>query len=573
MTLDQIHVTLQKNFLKYHSLSEIRFVTHKQRQKQNPDLNNPDASTKGKSPEIQEDPKTTTVTTKYVIISFFDQNEAKLVLENHIPKTTSNFAILNARSQIALDATDDDSYIKPGDFTDHKAKKSQRDALTVLVTNIPLSFDNKTIHTALSKYGNVVEVRLRTKGIWQQAFVAFDHVDSVNIFRTNWGIVYLKHFLKVAPLQLSNEDFQLRTKHTLKLTGLPHGTTVIDLIDIINATKAKAINIPRSVKSYQGRPYAFFNFESEAALRLALQTEYAIAKADLSWVTIQTKVCGICGSPSHMAKTCPKNNRTTNKKYQELYYRYKPANYKKLVPNKPKQSRQQTQQQQGRRPWNAANNRLNTYYADAAAGKSNDVNQDKGLNDSVHNPRTNGRHSDPKRGKNFEQSVLDALDNINNKFDEFAKRLTVLERRLADMEAEFNYNDDQYLDGRLDEEDMVTMPQPPPRVISDSWMDDNENETETNFDSSAFEYEASFKTPYVSPHAKFTRPAQDAFTSPEENDNSKRLRLENEQLKQRLASQSKDLLDVRKEMTTLIHEVRSSSSSNESTRATTRVTQ
>src|SRR2546429_261542 len=297
MTLDQIHVTLQKNFLKYHSLSEIRFVTHKQKQKQNPVLNDPDVPTKEKSPEVQEDPKTTTVTTKYVIISFFDQNDAKLALVNHIPNTTSHFAILNARSQIALDITDDNSYIKLADFTNHKAKKAQRDALTVLVTNIPLSFDNKTIYTALSKYGNVVDVRLRTKGIWQQAFVAFDHVDSVNIFRTNWGIVYLKHFLKVAPLQLSNEDFQLRTKHTLKLTGLPHGTSVINLIDIIDCTKDKAINIPRSVKSYQGRPYAFFNFESEAALRLALQPEDTIAKADLSWVTIQTKVGGSSCSP------------------------------------------------------------------------------------------------------------------------------------------------------------------------------------------------------------------------------------------------------------------------------------
>src|SRR6266516_5510448 len=56
MTLDQIHVTLQKSFLKYNSLSEIRFVTHKQKQKQNPIPNNLDTSAKGKSPEVQEDP-------------------------------------------------------------------------------------------------------------------------------------------------------------------------------------------------------------------------------------------------------------------------------------------------------------------------------------------------------------------------------------------------------------------------------------------------------------------------------------------------------------------------------------
>ena len=42
----------------------------------------------------------------------------------------------------------------------------------------------------------------------------------------------------------------------LKLTGLPTGTTVVDLIDIISATRAKSCIIPKGLKSYMPRPFA-----------------------------------------------------------------------------------------------------------------------------------------------------------------------------------------------------------------------------------------------------------------------------------------------------------------------------
>src|SRR2546429_7068854 len=57
----------------------------------------------------------------------------------------------------------------------------------------PLSFDNKTICTALSKYGNVVDVCLRTKNIWQQAFVEFDHVEDRKSTRLNSSHGYISY--------------------------------------------------------------------------------------------------------------------------------------------------------------------------------------------------------------------------------------------------------------------------------------------------------------------------------------------------------------------------------------------
>ena len=45
--------------------------------------------------------------------------------------------------------------------------------------------------------------------------------------------------MKVHPLILPNDEWNRRSRFTLKLTGLPSGTTIVDLLDVFDATKAK----------------------------------------------------------------------------------------------------------------------------------------------------------------------------------------------------------------------------------------------------------------------------------------------------------------------------------------------
>src|SRR5688500_20368980 len=82
------------------------------------------------------------------------------------------------------------------------------------------------------------------------------------------------------------------------------------------------------------RPFAYLAFESEKDYNQALETSYALASSDLTWCTLKNRLCGICGSPSHAAKTCPKNKVKTNRRYERIYQRFKPANYQKLLPKK-----------------------------------------------------------------------------------------------------------------------------------------------------------------------------------------------------------------------------------------------
>ena len=260
-----------------------------------------------------------------------------------IPNTEKYFEFYsNKRSQLVelVSASSDDNtsakqpIVPLKDFVNHAANKKDRDSRTVKLLDIPLSFSQDSIHAAMSRYGKVVSVRLNTKNAWQQAFVEFETADSVSPFYDEWGFICLKHFIKAIPLVLPQDQWELRSKYVLKLTGLPPGTTFIDLVDIVNATDAKSCIIPKGLKAYQPRPFAYIAFSSESKMLKALKTSYSLVNSDLTWVITKQKLCGICESPSHLAKFCPKNKTKSNKKYQTIYERYKPANYQKYLPKK-----------------------------------------------------------------------------------------------------------------------------------------------------------------------------------------------------------------------------------------------
>ena len=378
------------------------------------------------------------ITVNFVIVTFCSMDDAYKAKATPIPGTEKSFEFYsNKRSQLVeiVSASSDENtsakqpIVPLKDFVNHTANKKDRDSRTVKLQDIPLSFSQDSIHAAMSCYGKVVSVRLNTKNAWQQAFVEFESADSVSPFYDDWGFLCLKHFIKATPLVLPQDQWELRSKHVLKLTGLPPGTTFIDLIDIISAVDAKSCVIPKGLKAYQPRPFAYIAFSSESKMLKALKTSYSLVNSDLTWVTTKQKLCGICGSPSHLAKACPKNKTKSNKKYQTIYERYKPANYQKYLPKKT----QQSSSQRSSRPWNDANVKKGVSYASMASPRTDD------LTASIHNPENKSQSSQsqqqnqirrPKTNSAFEATVLDQLESINKNFDKIFKRMENFEARL-----------------------------------------------------------------------------------------------------------------------------------------------
>src|SRR5436190_10849394 len=284
---------------------------------------------------------------KFIVVEFYVESQAKKALLMPIPMTIGvYFRILNEQSQLAeqvnaASSASPDDISSPGhmpgqdsEFADRTAQRIDRDNRTVKVMEIPLSFDEAAVKAAFNQHGIVKSIRMTTKNSWQQAFMTFVDEKSIQPFFVEWGFIYLKHFLKVAPVKLPSAQWNLHSAYVLKLTGLPTGTTVVDLVDIISATRAKSYIIPKGLRSYMPRPFAFFAFECEKDYNQALETSFALDSSDLSWCTLKTKLCGICGSPSHAARTCPKNKDKVNRRFERIYNRYKPANYQKLLPKK-----------------------------------------------------------------------------------------------------------------------------------------------------------------------------------------------------------------------------------------------
>ena len=382
----------------------------------------------------------------------------------------------------------------------------------------------------MSSYGTVKSCRLYTKNTWQQAFVLFEEEDSVNKFYDNWGIIYLKHFLKVHPLILLNDEWNRRSRFTLKLTGLPSGTTIVDLLDVFDATNAKTIVIPKGIRAYQPRPYAYVSFASEEDLNKALSTSFSLVNSDLTWCTLKHKCCQICGSPSHDAKGCPKNKDKSNKKYATIYNRYKPANYKKLLPKQKAQLNKSSPAAKA----SAAAVKQGTSYAAAASGQKDD------LNASIHNP--SNQHNQPKlnvKGKTaFETAVLEGLSALNNKFDSLNRRMTAIEKKFQEMEEliEHLYERDDHV---YNDEDHNSL-----------FADNNQpmfTEPMDSSDSSAIPQDPYGLTTTTSTHDNKRSRDQAEFSSPEESPAYKKL-LEKYQRECELGKVTRDLYhDIRKQ--------------------------
>src|SRR2546421_9933869 len=258
------------------------------------------------------------------------------------------------------------------------------------------------------------------------------------------GFYLPQTFYQAIPLVLPQDQWKLKSKYVLKLTGLSPGTTFIDLVNIVNATDAKSCVIPKGLKAYQPRPFAYITFSSESKMLKVLKTSYSLVDSDLIWVTTKQKLCGICGSPSHLAKFCPKNKTKSNKKYQTIYKRYKPANYQKYLPKKT----QSSSSQRSSRPWNDANVKKGVSYALMASSQNND------LTASIHNPENNSQSSQlqqqnqfrcPKTNSTFEATVLDQLESMNKNFDKIFKRMENLKPDLTPLTNSWKINSNSVL--------------------------------------------------------------------------------------------------------------------------------
>ncbi|RIA86300.1 hypothetical protein C1645_856458 [Glomus cerebriforme] len=201
---------------------------------------------------------------------------------------------------------------------------------TVQVIDIPLGMKAHTVRASLSRFGEIDTIKLVTRGLFQHAFITYQSVTAAQSFVTLWGTYILRDAVRVFPKFLTDEQRQLRKKFGCKLTGLPNNIQARDLHDILSATHAKSIFIPRNPVSYKPLNFAYINFDTEDAKTKAMKTNYKVNGRDLFWCTENARTCNRCGSPSHLFNECPARKLDSKKQQlNKLYNRYRPAQHRK----------------------------------------------------------------------------------------------------------------------------------------------------------------------------------------------------------------------------------------------------
>ncbi|PKK61784.1 hypothetical protein RhiirC2_791292 [Rhizophagus irregularis] len=199
----------------------------------------------------------------------------------------------------------------------------------IRIWDVPLDIEKDIFEQHLRSIGNVKSIKFNIKQLYYEVTVTFADNKLEECFKKEWVIRFCKHVFRVFPSTLSREERNHRFKYVLKLANLLSGTCAIDLAEIANITKAKAIFLPKNKfsRNYEKERFAWFYFDSEQEMDNAKTHKFSYNNKKLNFVDKNTITCHVCGSSFHKLRNCPENNKyqqaqCTHSVYQSIYKRY-----------------------------------------------------------------------------------------------------------------------------------------------------------------------------------------------------------------------------------------------------------
>ncbi|KAG9292531.1 hypothetical protein G9A89_006902 [Geosiphon pyriformis] len=124
-------------------------------------------------------------------------------------------------------------------------------SLSVALHDISLSTSFDDIKTALSIFGVVTSVKLKSAGLWQYAVVNFKDISSAAAALSNWSVLVRKDSIRILPVTNQKKVISLRDVFKAKLVNLPFGCTAFEISDLVSQVGGHTCFIPCSPKSYQ----------------------------------------------------------------------------------------------------------------------------------------------------------------------------------------------------------------------------------------------------------------------------------------------------------------------------------
>src|SRR6266540_1135492 len=240
---------------------------------------------------------------------------------------------------------------------------------TAVIYDIPLFCNSETIKQYFAKYGDIARFSMTTTSMWQRAYVVYKDASTISQLKSDvWSLDIMDFSVRVHSLNLSKEDYEDREAYSLKLTGLPFGTTQNDLCQIIENTQAKSCYIPRNNHTYKNLPLAILSFDCDDRAHVAYEKNFSLKGRKLYWNLPGISNCRTCGNPDHVTKKCPLKQQRRSNLYFQLYDKYKPAQYRPRFPSGSRTSTNSSQSTPGQNHMHHQSRPIS--YADSIRPKS-----------------------------------------------------------------------------------------------------------------------------------------------------------------------------------------------------------
>src|SRR6266540_3702747 len=205
---------------------------------------------------------------------------------------------------------------------------------TAVIRDIPLFCNSETIKQYFAQFGDITRFSMTTTGMWQRAYVVYKDASTISRLKSDvWSLDIIDFSVRVHPLNLSKEDYEDHEAYSLKLTGLPFGTTQHDLHQIIEDINAKSCYIPHNTQLYKNLPIAILSFDCDDCAHAAYDKNFFLKGRKLFWNFPGIPNCRTCENPDHVTKKCPFKQQRRSNPYFQLYDKYKPAQYRPRFPS------------------------------------------------------------------------------------------------------------------------------------------------------------------------------------------------------------------------------------------------
>ncbi|KAF9580292.1 hypothetical protein BGW38_003124 [Lunasporangiospora selenospora] len=216
----------------------------------------------------------------------------------------------NEEIEVSELEAEEDEKIQIFTVVDNEAIRAAENIRTVELYGIAPTTSDRFIRMAANKLGQVQTLKVLAvpNGRKVKAVITFDYTETVEEIKANntQYVAVGRDLVRIG--KIGGEVIRWNISHAYKLSGLPAGTSSLDLKDLMDKVQADFIEVPRFYRGkssdFRYRREAFVYFRTQEDLDKAKETGMEFRGRKLAWCGLQDKLCYACNEKEHGIGKC-----------------------------------------------------------------------------------------------------------------------------------------------------------------------------------------------------------------------------------------------------------------------------